>query len=149
MSAPRAGFLALLGGRGGCGTGRGPQTVLALFRAQPALLSASGKGKHLRTEVSGEPGKRVEKPGVKSTALRRRGNGRLAGAVGWRSSEPQASLASRPACRVAQGTRAAGVDSAVAFFGYSWRSKRKYARRQGGTQRFKNLYPSQFQLKTP
>ena len=49
--------------------------------------------------------------------------------------EPQASLASRPAFRVAQGTRAAGADPGVAFSlaTFFWRSKRKYARQQGGT----------------
>jgi hypothetical protein len=51
-------------------------------------------------------------------------------------SEPQASLASRPDCRVAQGTRAAGADPGVAFFfGYFLLAdaRRKYARPQGGT----------------
>ena len=39
--------------------------------------------------------------------------------------------------RVAQGTGAAGTDPGVAFSlaTFFWRSKRKYARRQGGTQR--------------
>ena len=41
--------------------------------------------------------------------------------------------------RVAQGTGAAGTDPRVAFFlaTFSWPSKKKYARRQGGTQRLK------------
>jgi len=59
---------------------------------------------------------------------------RLAGGFGLRLSEPQASLASRPASRVAQGTRVAGADPGVAFSlaTFFWRSKRKYARPQGG-----------------
>ena len=50
-------------------------------------------------------------------------------------SEPQASLARRPARRVAQGTGVAGADPGVAFSlaTFFWRSKRKYARQQGGT----------------
>ncbi len=42
---------------------------------------------------------------------------------------------SRPAFRVAQGTGAAGTDPGVAFSlaTFFWRSKRKYARQQGGT----------------
>jgi hypothetical protein len=49
-------------------------------------------------------------------------------------SEPQASLASRPAFRVAQGTGAAGADPGVAFSlaTFFWPHKRKYARQQGG-----------------
>ena len=45
-------------------------------------------------------------------------------------SEPQASLASRPAFRVAQGTGAAGTDPGVAFSlaTFFWPHKRKYAR---------------------
>ena len=50
--------------------------------------------------------------------------------------EPKASVASRPAFRVAQGTGVAGAAPGVAFFlaTFSWRSKKKYARQQGGTQ---------------
>ena len=70
-------------------------------------------------------------PGPLKGAEQRRGAG------GFRLAlfEPQASLASRPAHRVAQGTGAAGTDPGVAFFlgTFSWRSKKKYARQQGGT----------------
>ena len=57
--------------------------------------------------------------------------------------EPQASLASRPVCRVAQGIGAAGADSGVAFSlaTFFWRSKRKYARPQGGKQRLRKPSP--------
>ncbi len=60
---------------------------------------------------------------------------RNAGGFRLALSEPQASLASRPAFRVAQGTGAAGTDPGVAFSlaTFFWRSKRKYARQQGGT----------------
>jgi len=60
---------------------------------------------------------------------------RLAGGFRLALSEPQASLASRPDNRVAQGTRVAGADPGVAFSlaTFFWRSKRKYARPQGGT----------------
>ena len=58
--------------------------------------------------------------------------------------EPQASLASSPVFRVAQGTGAAGTDLGVAFSlaTFFWRSKRKYARPQGGKQCL-NRIPSQ------
>ena len=60
---------------------------------------------------------------------------RNAGGFRLALSEPQASLASRPAFRVAQGTGVAGTDPGVAFSlaTFFWRSKRKYARQQGGT----------------
>ncbi len=59
---------------------------------------------------------------------------RNAGGFRLALSEPQASLASRPAFRVAQGTGVAGTDPGVAFSlaTFFWRSKRKYARPQGG-----------------
>ena len=55
---------------------------------------------------------------------------RLGGGRRLALSEPQASLASRPAHRVAQGTGAAGTEPEVAFSlaTFFWRSKRKYAR---------------------
>jgi hypothetical protein len=64
---------------------------------------------------------------------------RLAGGSRLALFEPQASLASRPACRVAQGTGEAGADPGVAFFlaTFSWRSKKKYARPQGGKHGFR------------
>ena len=48
-------------------------------------------------------------------------------------------LRSRPALRVAQGSRRSRPRNAGATFflaTFSWRRKKKYARRQGGTQRF-------------
>jgi len=55
---------------------------------------------------------------------------RWAGGLRLALSEPQASLASRPAHRVAQGTGVAGTEPGVAFSlaTFFWRSKRKYAR---------------------
>jgi len=62
-------------------------------------------------------------PGPLKGAEQRRGVGGFRLAL----SEPQASLASRPAHRVAQGTGAAGTDPGVAFslLTFFWRSKRK------------------------
>ena len=55
---------------------------------------------------------------------------RVVGGLRLALSEPQASLASRPTSRVAQGTRVAGTDPGVAFFlaTFSWPHKKKYAR---------------------
>ncbi len=60
---------------------------------------------------------------------------RNAGGFRLALSEPRASLASLPAFRGARGTGAAGTDPWVAFSlaTFFWRSKRKYARQQGGT----------------
>ena len=65
---------------------------------------------------------------------------RNAGSLRLALFEPQASLASRPAFRVAQGIPAGDSDPGVAFSlaTFFWRSKRKYARPQGGTQRWPN-----------
>ena len=59
---------------------------------------------------------------------------RLPGGFLLALSEPQASLASSPDSRVAQGTGVAGADPGVAFSlaTFFWQSKRKYARPQGG-----------------
>jgi hypothetical protein len=69
-------------------------------------------------------------PGPLRGAEQRRGAGGFRLAL----SEPQASLASRPAHRVAQGTGAAGTDPGVAFslLTFFWRSKRKCARWRHG-----------------
>ena len=69
---------------------------------------------------------RIVSPGPLGGAEQRRGAGGLRLAL----SEPQASLASRPAHRVAQGTGVAGTDPGGAFSlaTFFWRSKRKYAR---------------------
>jgi hypothetical protein len=145
-----ANFPALLEGPGGCGTrGDAPQTVLA---ESPRPLSVARrctrgpKNVALLTDSQisdfyGQPGKKEKNesrcprtdalPGPLRGAKQRRGAGgsRLA------LSEPQASFASRPAHRVAQGTGVAGTDPGVAFSlaTFFWPRKRKYARPQGGT----------------
>jgi hypothetical protein len=60
---------------------------------------------------------------------------RLAGRFRLALSEPQASLASRPASRVAQGIPEGDTDLGVAFSlaTFFWPPKRKYARQQGVT----------------
>ncbi len=96
-----ADFPALLETGGGCGTRPcGPQTVLALFPpASPLLGAPHGDPKNVPTQranaqsTDGLPG-----------PLRGAEQRRLAGGSRLALSEPQASLASRPACRVAQGT---------------------------------------------
>ncbi len=120
-------------------------------RRPPALLRCSALHMGTRKNVAAEPLKMVFACFQRSTAqkhlfcfskaeplfrdafrvpLRGAEQRRLAGGFGLRLSEPQASLASRPASRVAQGTRVAGADPGVAFSlaTFFWRSKRKYAR---------------------
>ena len=127
-----------------------------------ALLSASqGEGKPsseqafvpqgdlLRGAVN--PKSRRKPGGVKcrlGDAEQRRlaGGSRLASvrAAGEFSQPPgQSSSAGNPAQR--------GVDSAVAFFlaTFSWRSKKKYARRQGGTPRLNNHRASKTAMPHP
>jgi len=96
-----ADFPALLETGGGCGTRPyEPQTVLAPFPPASPLLGAP------HGDPKGVPAQRanaqstVGLPGPLRGAEQRRraGGSRLA------LSEPQASLASRPGCRVAQGT---------------------------------------------
>ena len=151
-----ANFPALLEEPGGCGTrGYAPQTVLAESPRPFSVARRTTRGpKNSRTqalrekiECYGAPSKKTKNhpaqtpdafPGPLKGAEQRRNAGRF-----WLAlSEPQASLASHPAFRVAQGTRAAGTDRGVAFSlaTFFWPHKRKYARQQGGT-------PSQF--KTP
>jgi hypothetical protein len=125
-----------------------PQTVLALFPRQPALLGAS---QGARQTIHGQTGffnfghffgptvaflfsDRILSPDAFRVPLRGAEQRRRAGGSRLAVFEPQASLASRPAHRVAQGTGAAGADLGVAFSlaTFFWRSKRKYARQQGG-----------------
>jgi len=116
---------ALLKGPGGCGTRPcGPQTVLA-EGPRPfsvARRSTWGPGKASRNDGSAQEEKRKSlifngRPLKTAQNRSHRFGGdafrvplggaeqrRLAGGFGLRLSEPQASLASRPACRVAQGT---------------------------------------------
>ena len=145
-SAPRvAGCLALLGGCGGCGTRAfGPQTVLALFPRPPALLSASqGEGKASSEQKSAVNPKNRRKPGGVNCRLGDAEQRRLAGSSRLALSEPRSGEFSQPPGLPSSAGNPAqrGVDSAVAFFlaTFSWRSKKKYARPQGGTQRFKTL----------
>jgi hypothetical protein len=146
---------ALLEGPGGCGTRPcWPQTVLAdIPRPFPvARRSTWGPGKASRSEGSAQETKtrffngraletarnnlyqfggdafRVPMGGAEQR--------RLSGGLRLALSEPQASLASRPDCRVAQGIPAGDADPGGAFFfGYFLlgEARRKYARPQGGT----------------
>ena len=140
-SAPRyAGFLPLLGGRGGCGTrGYAPQTVLALSPRPPALLSASqGEGKASSEQKSAVNQKNSRKPGGVECRLGDAEQRRLAGGFRLASVRAAGEFSQPPGPPSSAGDRAKpGVDSAVAFSlaTFFWRSKRKYARRQGGTQR--------------
>jgi len=150
-----AGSPALLEADGRCGTrAYGPQTVLALFPpASPLLGAPHGDPKSVvfhqppsfrRKPESRQPMdsglRRNDRAGLKARdvspgPLRGAEQRRNAGGSRLALSEPQASLASRPAFRVAQGTRAASTDPGVAFSlaTFFWPHKRKYARQQGGT----------------
>jgi len=93
----------------------------------------SRQGMDSRLRGNDNPGvsARVVLPGpLRGAEQRRIGGGRRLAL-----SEPQASFANRPPSRVAQGTGVAGTDPGVAFSlaTFFWRSKRKYARQQGGT----------------
>jgi len=156
-----AGSPALLDAGGACGTRPcGPQTVLGLFPpASPLLGAPHGDPKgvpaqranaQFRYRHSGEsrnPGiSRRWTPafagvtGAQSTdglpgPLRGAEQRRAAGGGRLALSEPKASLASRPADRVAQGTRVAGTDPGSPFlcllsFGEAKESKPP---RKGGT----------------
>ncbi len=114
---------ALLGTGGGCGTrGCAPQTVLALFPPAPALLGAAHGDPKSVSALPAErffgccgrllkKGKNQNYPGTLSATsglpgpLRGAEQRRNAGGRRLALSEPQASLASRPAFRVAQGIR--------------------------------------------
>ncbi len=160
-----ANFPALLEGPGGCGTrGCAPQTVLAESPRPFSVARRSTRGpkggvaepESPRMVCYGQPGKKRKNEiatnsrvpalllpltrgrpggGCLSGPLRGAEQRRNAGGSRLALSEPQASLTSRPAFRVAQGTGAAGTDPGVAFSlaTFFWRSKRKYARPQGGT----------------
>ncbi len=110
---------ALLGTGGGCGTRPcGAQTVLALFPPAPALLGAPhGDPKSGAVQLAEQPFDCCGRPPKKAknqphrlstdafrAPLRGAEQRRRAGGSRLALSEPQASLASRPACRVAQGT---------------------------------------------
>ncbi len=146
-----AGFPALLGAGGGCGTrAYGPQTVLALFPPAPALLGAphggptgvSAQTAAKKLACCGRPPKKgknqihdtLSAPDGLPGPLRGAEQRRVVGGRRLALFEPQASLASRPTSRVAQGTGVASTDPGVAFSlaTFFWPHKRKYARQQGG-----------------
>jgi hypothetical protein len=110
---------ALLAAGGGCGTRPcGPQTVLALFPPAAPLLGAShGDPKSVSDQPASDSFdcscRPRKKPGIDfrrfspdafGVPLRGAEQRRRAGGLRLALSEPQASLASRPARRVAQGT---------------------------------------------
>jgi len=160
-------FPVLLERPGGCGTrGFAPQTVLAEGTRPSCVARHLSRGPMRRPRPTGGfhfwaffpvdrsnrfwgakclPVDAFRVPVEGAEQRRRAGSSRLA------LSEPQASLASRPACRVAEGTGNAGAALGVAFFlaTFSWRSKKKYARQQGGTPRFNHGTPSQKKGKSP
>ena len=126
-----AGSPALLDAGGGCGTrGFAPQTVLALFPPAPALLGAPhGDPKGVPVRLTNAQFRRRHSGERRNPGISRHWTPAFAGVTGAQStdglpgplrgaeqrrnaggsrlavSEPQASLASRPAFRVAQGTR--------------------------------------------
>jgi hypothetical protein len=128
-----------------------PQTVLALFPPASALLGAphgdpkgvAGTGTVRQNECAHGSPKNLNVrrhrsnpdafPGPLGGAEQRRNAGSLRRGL-FEGQRPE--FRSRPAFRVAQGTRAAGTDLGVAFSlaTFFWRSKRKYARPQGGKQ---------------
>ncbi len=105
----------------------------------------------------GQPGKRLKNLLPKLVTdvflgpLRGAEQRRLAGRFLLALFEPQASLASSPACRVAQGTGVAGTDPGVAFSlaTFFWPPKRKYARPQGGTLSQSKQSASQIPMLAP
>ena len=136
---------ALLAVGGGCGTRRcAAQTVLALFPPPAPLLGAAhGDPKGVRVSASGflikycgRPRKTAKNrsssfsPDAFPGPLRGAEQRRRAGGSRLALSEPQASLASRPACRVAQGTgRSQAPTQGRLFFAYFLLAKQKKVRR--------------------
>jgi hypothetical protein len=107
-----ADFPALLDGPGGCGTrGCAPQTVLADSPRPVSVARRSTWGPQQRRSPTAkvETNSRTTAHGVQGP-LGGAEQRRLAGGSRLALFEPQASLARRPDCRVAQGTRAAGAD---------------------------------------
>jgi hypothetical protein len=156
-----ANFPALLETGGGCGTRATPSDSPRPYSAAFSVARRFTRGpKNSRAQAFGEiiecygaPGKNTKKrpaqtPDAFSGPLKGAEQRRRTGRFRLALSEPQASLASRPGCRVAQGTRAAGTAPGVAFSlaTFFWPHKRKYVRQQGGTPS-KTTIPSQ--LNTP
>ena len=164
-SAPLRGSLRYSASAGAAQLGLRPQTVLALFPRQPALLSAfhgdpegaQNQRSAQKTPSDGQPEKTPKNeshrqhPAGSPGPLRGAEQRRNAGGRRLALFEPQASLASRQAFRVAQGTGAAGTDPGVAFSlaTFFWRSKRKYARPQGGKHRLPSTKPAQQPTQQP
>jgi hypothetical protein len=144
-----ADFPALLESGGRCGTratpSDSPRALSAAFsvarRATRGMRSIAQPTDSQVSEYHGQPGENTKYPRSTSVAdvfpgpLRGAEQRRNAGGSRLALFEPQASLASRPAFRVAQGIPAGDTDPGVAFSlaTFFWRSKRKYARPQGGT----------------
>ena len=140
-----ADFPALLATGGGCGTRpSGPQTVLALFPPAAPLLGAShGDPKSVpepavtqffdccgRLRKNPKNHSSQSSPDVFPGPLRGGEQRRRAGGLRLALFEPQASLASRPACRVAQGTgRSPAPTQGRLFFAYFLLAKQKKVRR--------------------
>ena len=149
VGAP-SGFLALLGTPGGWLNSPAAQTTPADCPRHSCVAQRLPRGPERRPRLTdapqktgfhGQPGKmpKFEIPTLIMDALpgplrgaeqRRSAGGSRRALFEGRSPE----LRSRPAFRVAQGTGAAGTDPGVAFSlaTFFWRSKRKYARQQGG-----------------
>jgi hypothetical protein len=156
-------FPALLGSGGGCGTRASPSDSPRPFSASPCVARHLSRGPvkrpvlelgclnnrfHFWPFFPVDRGNRFltlhrSSPDAFGVPVEGAEQRRRAGGLRLALSEPQASLASRPACRVAQGTGEAGAAPGVAFClrqrrtpplaTFFWRSKRKYARQQGGT----------------
>ncbi len=141
---------ALLAAGGGCGTrGYAPQTVLALFPpAAPLLGAAHGDHKSVADQAAGffieycgRPRKTAKNrsrsfsPDAFPGPLRGAEQRRRAGGLRLALSEPQASLASRPARRVAQGTgRSPAPTQGRLFFAYFLLAKQKKVRRASSAE---------------
>jgi len=155
-----AGFLALLETPGGWRNSPAAQTTPADCPRHSCVAQRLPRGPERRPRLTdtsqktgfhGQPGKmpKFEIPTLIMDALpgplrgaeqRRSAGGSRRALFEGRSPE----LRSRPAFRVAQGTGAAGTDPGVAFSlaTFFWRSKRKYARQQGGNPS-QSVSPSQ------
>ena len=126
---------------GCCGTRAfGPQTVLAPYPPTPALLGTfQGGGKASTCQPSAVNLENRQKSGGFHPRLGDAEQRRLAGGFRLALSEPRSGEFSQPPGLPSSAGNPAqrGVDSAVAFFlaTFSWRSKKMYARPQGGTQR--------------
>ena len=155
-----ADYPALLAVGGGCGTRRyAAQTVLALFPPPAPLLGAAhGDSKSVRIpapgfliEYCGRPAKKQKNqfrplnPDAFPGPLRGAEQRRRAGGLRLALSEPQASLASRPGCRVAQGTgRSPAPTQGRLFFAYFLLAKQKKVRRPSGRKTVHNEGPPQY-----